>query len=103
MRAGNAAAKEAAASPLTSLELDLDEPELLGFEIETYESVVFDTGRQAPDAARRSASPGAAKDTQRTTGGQASKAGGKEGSQGTGKPPAGRPPSILDPLFDEDD
>ena len=88
MRAGNASAREAAAG-LTAV--DLDEPELLGFEIETYESVIFE--------------PLERKGTGRASStGQASQPGGKKDT-GTGKsrPPAPKPPSILDPLFDEDD
>ncbi len=83
MHAGSAAVREAAAPPRSPLDLDLDEQEIVGFEIEAFESVIFDTGRK-------------------TTGGQAAKSN-KQGATGKAKPPVGRPPGSLDALFDEDD
>jgi exodeoxyribonuclease VII small subunit len=96
MRAGNVAARDVA-SAISAL--DVDEPELMAFEVETFESTILfepldNRGRGRSSNAGPGRSPAS---------GQTSQPGKKESAPGRDKPPASKPPSILDPLFDEDD
>jgi exodeoxyribonuclease VII small subunit len=97
MRAGNAAARDAAASTAFS-PIDLDEPEVLAFEIETFEStILFEPLDNKPGGRGSGATSPGAERSGSTQG---------RGFQAERKPSAPRttrPPSILDPLFDEDD
>jgi hypothetical protein len=78
--------------------LDVDEPELMAFEVETFEStILFEPLDNRGNA--RSSSSGLGRST---TSGPTSQPGKKESAPGRDKP-ASKPPSILDPLFDEDD
>ncbi|HKP51625.1 MAG TPA: exodeoxyribonuclease VII small subunit [Chloroflexia bacterium] len=96
MRAGNAAARDVA-SAISAL--DMDEPELTAFEIETFESTILFEPLDNRGSTRSSNS-GLGRGP---ASGQNSQTGKKESAPGRDTPPARKPPSILDPLFDEDD
>lgn len=89
MRAGNAAARDASSSAISAL--GLDEPEVVAFEIETFESTVLFEPLDSKAGGRAST---------QDRGFQSEK---KPVAPERDKPRTTRPPSILDPLFDEDD
>lgn len=100
MRAGNASAREAAA---TITALDIEGPELAAFEIKTFESIVFETldskgAERSSDLDLDMGRGSGARPSSQSQAGRSSSA-----SSGKGKPPVSRTLSILDPLFDEDD
>ena len=96
MRAGNSAAREVA-SVISAL--DLSEPELAAFEIETFESTILFEPLDDREQRRGSARGFGSKPTPDALP-QEDK---RKPTSGSYKPPASKPSSILDPLFDEDD
>lgn len=85
MRAGTAAARDLS-SNLSAL--DADQPGLAAIEIETFESTILFEPLEKPS--ERTAS---GRQSSRTTGADIQR----------DKPAARKPPSILDPLFDDED